>query len=109
MNTLIRILSLLSVDSECVNCLFLDYENSVPARSEDDSRDHLNSESESKEDDVSVIFPMLSKRIYFQGEEKHSKGNLKNKMHACFYCEKMLSNKARHLDTCIYPMFLYLT
>ena len=63
MYTLICILSLLSVDSECVNCLFLDYENSVPARNEDDSRDHLNNESESKEDAVSVVFPMLSKRF----------------------------------------------
>lgn len=47
-------------------------------------------------------YPMLSgktdKDISFQGVPKNSNGNLKNKLHACFFCEKMIANIARHLE-----------
>lgn len=38
------------------------------------------------------------KDISFQGVTKNLNGNLKNKLHACFFCEKMIANIARHLE-----------
>lgn len=58
--------------------------------------------SDSEESIESVNYPMLFGRkeedISLQGVPKNSKGNLKNKLHACFFCEKMIANIARHLE-----------
>lgn len=42
---------------------------------------------------------MLEKhqKITSQGVQKNSKGNIKNKVHACLFCEKVKPNVARHL------------
>ena len=56
--------------------------------------------SDSEDDgEKSDIFPMLNvKKISFQGTEKNENGNIKNKLHACLYCDKLLANIARHLE-----------
>jgi integrase len=46
-------------------------------------------------------FPMLDgkkNQLSFQGTQKNQNGNIRNKIHACLFCEKLFPNIARHIE-----------